>query len=114
MNEASLAGAAGIIYCNNVVWESNIILALEKLILENVVGGSCIISTRQLFLSKRGSGLRSLQEESETLEMATNCPGPFEFYILSPCKIGIKRPGKMLQIASSLLHSFDEHLPLLS
>ena len=39
-------------------------------------------------------------------------PRSFEFHILLLCKIGVKRPGKMLQIASSPPCSFDEHLPL--
>lgn len=64
------SGGKGIIYCNNLIWDQQYIHALENLIVDWVLEGTCIISTARMFMYRDGLGGRTVHEKKETFEIA--------------------------------------------
>ena len=69
----SLVDDKGLIYWNNSVWGSETIAAVEETLLNKLKTGSCVISTKQLFLRRRSStNGREVFEEVYAFEKADN------------------------------------------
>ena len=63
---------SGIVYWNNLVWGADVIQSVEKLMLDHMVEGTWIISTREMFLSKDSLGRRQVVEEIVEFEIENN------------------------------------------
>ena len=69
----SLNSGMGLVYWNNWNWGSDTVAAVENTLVEKLHDGSCVISTKQLFLGKRNSNYEQpITENAISFEIANN------------------------------------------